>query len=123
MQEYENNYQSNPNYNAYFENTVTPYGSPAPTTDRSSTLCFAFGIVSLCMIVGNQFIGLIFGILSLVFHKKVKKTGMLDRNAKEGRIMGLIGTIINGIIAGLYLLYFAFIFLTLFFGLFVEMIS
>lgn len=115
MQEFENSgYVTYENYEVY-------QNHPMPNTNRqqsrNSEICFAFGIVSLCMILGNQIIGLVFGILSLVFHKKAFKEGFNNKNMKDGRVMGLIGTIINSIIVGFYILYFIFIIFFMIFGM------
>lgn len=88
--------------NNYVSNSNVPQS-------RSGELCFAFGIVSLCMLMGNAIAGLIFGILSMVFHKKALKEGIQSKNVTEGRTMGLIGVIINGIFVGFGILYVVFI--------------
>ncbi len=116
MQETENNgYVTYENYEVYQSNPM-PNTNPQQIS-RNSEICFAFGIVSLCMILGNQIIGLVFGILSLVFHKKALKEGLNTKNMKDGRVMGLVGTIINSIIVGFYVLYILFMIFIMIFGL------
>lgn len=103
-------YQSAPNYDKRQQNTES----------RNPELCFGFGIASLGMILGNQFIGLLFGILSLVFYRLAAKQGLHNGSAKSGRIMGLIGIIFNGIFVGFIVLYVLFVILSLFVSIAVK---
>lgn len=87
------------NYNRNVNQGYPVQGQPDEKGTRAASLCLSFGIVSLCLVVGNWMVGLIFGILSLVYRGKARKAGVFNGDVKTGYIMGLIGTIMNGIIA------------------------
>ena len=82
----------------------------------NATLILVFGIISIVTCCCYGIIGLIFGIIAIVMAKKATETYMANpelytgyQNVKVGKILAIIGVVINVI----YLGYVIFLFATL----------
>lgn len=113
----------NNNYTTYvnYDNNTNSCANTQPS--RDAELSFGFGLASAGMILGNQYIGLIFGIIALMYSKKAKNKGIKNKNSKDGRILAMIGTIVNGIFVAFYTLILLFYFIMIFVYLFMFMAS
>ena len=112
----------NPGQNSYGQNPYgqNPYGQPPyshpsqPIASNNAKNCFTMGLLSIVCIFVMQILSIIFGALALNYAKKSKiEMGYECPDAKNGRLMGLIGLIIGSILTGLVVLAYLILFISL----------
>ena len=110
----QNPYGQNP-YGYYGQN---PYGYPPiyqqPVSDSNAKNCHMMGLLSIVCLFVMQILSIVFGALALNYAKKSKmEMGYECADAKNGRLMGMIGLIIGSILTGLVVLAYLILFISL----------
>lgn len=81
----------------------------------NATLILVFGIASIVLACCSGFIGIVLGIIALVLAKKAKDTYLQNpeiysdySNVKTGRVLAIIGVVLNAISIIVTVIFFAF---------------
>lgn len=90
-----NSQQGSSQYQTQYQTQYEPYQSVSPEKNNLALASLVMGILALPSICCCMFLGIIFGVLGIVFAIMSKSGGKMDGQAKAGLILSIIAIVVS----------------------------